>query len=144
MKDKPIPMLWLALTAGLLVSGAPAADPEIPNLVGTWIVEAEGGVLTRDTKPRENIHHRGEFSTLKGEAVIDQQQGRIFHGTFTSPRDRESFIGGITMDNKRIIFADEDGMLEGEIRSADRIEVTYRHVTPTDTVIGVGTFTRKP
>ncbi len=48
------------------------------------------------------------------------------------------------MDNKRFYFADEDGMLEGDFIDNDKLNIIYRHTTPTDTVIGVGTWTRKP
>ena len=135
--------IWLIL-AGLLMGGACSAASDIPNLVGTWMVEAEGGVLALTSGPREHIHHKGEFSKLKGEAVVTKQEGRIVHGVFTSPRAKESFIGAITMDNKRFYFADEDGMLEGDFIDNDKLNIIYRHTTPTDTVIGVGTWTRKP
>jgi hypothetical protein len=130
--------------AGLLMGGTCTAASDIPNLVGTWVVESEGGVLALPGGPRVNIHQRGEFSKLKGEAVVTKQEGRIVHGVFTSPRAKEQFIGAITMDNKRFYFADEDGMMEGDFIDNDKLNIVYRHVTPTDTVIGVGTWTRKP
>ncbi len=34
--------IWLIL-AGLMMGGACSAASDIPNLVGTWMVEAEGG-----------------------------------------------------------------------------------------------------
>ncbi len=77
--------IWLIL-AGLLMGGACSAASDIPNLVGTWMVETEGGVLALTNGPREHIHHKGEFSKLKGEAVVTKQEGRIVHGVFTSPR----------------------------------------------------------
>jgi hypothetical protein len=40
-------------------------------------------------------------------------------------------------------IADEDGFVDGDIVDDDRINVIYRHVSETDTVIGVGTLTRK-
>ncbi|MBK5966265.1 hypothetical protein CCR95_19785 [Thiocystis minor] len=133
----------LALAGWLLGSGLCAADSGIPNLVGTWAVEAEGGVLARGPDIRENTHHRGEFSTLKAEAVVNKQQGRVLHGVFTSPRGSEKFIAVIGLDNKTVAFADEDGLLDGEIVNDDRLNVIYRHVTATDTVVGVGAWIRK-
>ena len=135
--------LGLALVGWLLGGGLCAADSGIPNLVGTWVVEAEGGVLARGPDIRENTHHRGEFSTLKAEAVVNKQQGRVLHGVFTSPRGSEKFIAVIGLDNKTFAFADEDGFLDGDLVDDDRINVIYRHVSETDTVIGVGTLTRK-
>ena len=135
-------LFWLVL-AGLLMSGSCFAGSDIPNMVGTWVVESEGGVLAAASGPRERIHHKGEFSTLKGELVVVKQEGRIVHGIFSSPRAKEKFIGAITMDNKRFVYADEDGFLEGDFIDNVKLNIVYRHVTPTDTVIGVGTMTRE-
>ncbi len=133
---------WLVLT-GLLMGGTYSFAADIPYLVGNWVVETEGGVLASPSGPRENIHHSGEFSKLKGELVVTKQEGRIVHGVFTSPRAQENFIGAITMDNQRFFYADEDGMMEGDFVDNDKLNVVYRHVTPTDTVIGVGSMNRK-
>lgn len=120
-----------------------ADDSAIPNMVGTWTVKAEGGVLLKDSAPGPKTHHVGEFSTLTAEAVVTKQQGRVFHGTYKSPRATEKFIGAIGLDNKSFYYADEDGTMEGKIVNKDKMEVVYRHVTTSDTVIGVGTWTRK-
>ena len=119
------------------------ADSTIPDLVGTWTIKTEGGVLIKGNEPGLKTHHTGAFSTLNAEAVITKQQGRIMQGTFKSPKATENFIAAIGLDNKTLYYADEDGFLEGKIIDKDTIEVVYRHVTPADTVIGVGVFTRK-
>ncbi|WP_200374018.1 hypothetical protein [Thiocystis violacea] len=111
--------------------------------MGTWVIETEGGVLAKGADIREKTHHRGEFSTLKAQAVVTKPQGRVLHGVFTSPRATEKFMAVIGLDNKTVAFADEDGVLDGEIVNADRLNVIYRHISETDTVVGVGTFTRK-
>ncbi len=119
------------------------ADSGIPNLVGTWTVQAEGAVLLKAAAARVETHHSGDFSTLKAEAVVTKQQGRVLHGTFKSSKVTEKFVAVIAMDNKSIYFADEDGFMEGQISSKDKINVIYRHSSPTDTVVAVGTWTRK-
>ena len=53
------------------------AGPDIPNLVGTWMVKSEGGMLLKGKEPGPKTHHKGDFSALSGEAVIAKQQGRI-------------------------------------------------------------------
>lgn len=133
---------WLVLAALLFGSTCSSAS-EIPNLVGTWVVETEGGVLDLVGGPRETVHHSGEFSKLKAELEVTKQEGRIVHGVFTSPRAKERFIGAISMDNKRFYYADEDGMMDGEFVENNKMNIVYRHVTPTDTVIGVGSMSRK-
>lgn len=136
-------VIGIALLAFILTAGTCLADSAIPNLVGTWTVKTEGGVLLKGSASGPKTHHSGEFSTLTAETVVTRQQGRIFHGTFTSPKATEKFVGVIGMDNKSIYLADEDGFIEGKIVNNNRIESVYRHVTASDTVIGVGTWTRK-
>jgi hypothetical protein len=132
----------ITLSILLLGTGLCLADSGIPNLVGTWTVKTEGGVLSKGGDPGAKTHHSGDFSTLTAEAVVTKQQGRVLHGTFKSPKATENFIAVIGMDNKSFYYADEDGFLEGKI-SKDKLDVVYRHVTPTDTVVGVGTWTRR-
>jgi hypothetical protein len=118
------------------------AESAIPNMVGTWTVKAEGGVLLRGSTSGLKTHHTGEFSTLTAEAVVTKQQGRVFHGTFKSPKASESFIAAIGLDCKSVYYADEDGTMEGKIVNKNKMEVVYRHVTTSDTAIGVGTWIR--
>jgi hypothetical protein len=127
----------------LLGAGTCFAGSAIPNMTGTWAVKAEGGVLLKGSASGSKTHHTGEFSTLTAEAVVTKQQGRVLHGTYKSPKATENFIAVIGQDNKSFYYADEDGTMEGKIAGKDKIEVVYRHVTASDTVVGVGTWTRK-
>jgi len=133
----------IALFTFMFAAGTCLADSAIPNLVGTWTVKNEGAVISKDKAPGAKTHFSGEFSTLAAELAVTKQQGRVLHGTFTSPKATEKFVGVIGMDNKSIYLADEDGFIDGKIINKDRIDTVYRHATPTDTVIGVGTWTRK-
>ena len=136
-------VISFTLLAFLLGTGICFADSGIPNLVGTWTVQAEGGVLLKGVAHGAKTHHRGEFSTLKAEAVVTKQQGRVMHGIFKSQRAAEKFVAVIAEDNKSFYYADEDGFMEGNMVNKDTMNVIYRHVTANDTVIGVGTWTRK-
>jgi len=91
------------------------ADSDIPNLVGTWVLKSEGGVLLKEKEPGPKTLHKGAFSTLNAEAVVTKQQGRIIHGTVKSDKATKNFIGAIGTDNKTIYYADEDGFLEGKL-----------------------------
>ena len=119
------------------------ADSGIPNLVGTWMVKAEGGVILRGPEQGPNTHHKGEFSALNAEVVISKQQGRVVHGEFKSQRATEKFVAVIGHDNETLYYADQDGFLEGEIEDIDTVRVIYRHVGPNDVVAAVGVWTRK-
>ncbi len=132
------------LIATLFCVSVCVADSDIPNLVGTWTVKSEGGVLLKGKEQNPKTHQPGvPFSTLTAEAVITKQQGRIMQGTFKSARATEDFVAGIGHDNKSLYFADDDGFLEGKIIDKDTIQIVYRHVTPIDTMVAVGIWTRK-
>ena len=117
MKKIAISVILLVALFGM---GICFADSEIPNLVGTWSVQAEGAVLLKGAAHGAKTHHRGEFSTLKAEWVVTKQQGRVLHGIFKSPRATEKFVAVIALDNKSLYQADEDGFLEGQISNKDR------------------------
>jgi hypothetical protein len=136
-------VISFTLLAFLLGTAICFADSGIPNLVGTWTVRAEGGVILKGPAHGTKTHHRGEFSTLTAEAVVTKQQGRVLHGIFKSPRAAEKFVAVIAEDNKSFYYADEDGFMEGQISNKDTINLIYRHITANDTVIGVGTWKRK-
>jgi len=140
MKKITISVILLVVLFGM---GTCYAASDIPYLVGTWSVQAQGAVLLKGSANGSKTHHKGDFSTLKAEAVVTKQQGRVLHGTFKSQRATEKFVAVIAVDNKSFYFADEDGFMEGQISSKDQINVIYRHSTSTDTVVAVGTWTRK-
>jgi hypothetical protein len=136
-------LISFTLLAFLLGTGICFAESNIPNLVGTWTVQAEGGVILKGAVHGAKTHHRGEFSTLKAEWIVTKQQGRVLHGIFKSPRATEKFVAVIAEDNKSLYEADEDGFLEGQIGNNDKINIIYRHSTAADSVVAVGTMTRK-
>ena len=131
------------LIATLFCVSVCLADSDIPNLTGTWTTKSEAGLLIiKGNEPGPKTHHTQPFSNLNAEAVIDKQQGRIFHGTFKSHRATENFVGAIGLDNKTLYCSYEQGFLEGKIIDKDTIQIVYRHVTPTDSVVAVGVYTR--
>ena len=65
------------------------------------------------------------------------------HGTFKIlTGSTENFVGAIGLDNKTLYCSYEQGFLEGKIIDKDTIQIVYRHVTPTDSVVAVGVWTR--
>jgi hypothetical protein len=129
--------LLTALAATFCIAGS-----DIPNLVGTWAVKAEGGVIKKGNDLGSKTHYKDMFSVLEAEAVITKQQGRVLTGTFKSPTATENFMGVIGTDNKSFHYVDSDGFIDGKIMDKDTIEVVYRHVTPADTVVGIGIWKR--
>ncbi len=119
------------------------AEPVIPDMIGTWMIKAEGGVIAKKGVEDSKSHHSGDFSNIAAEFVVTKQQGRVFHGIFKSKKGSEALVGVIGMDNKSIFCADEDGFVEGRIISKNKVHGIYRHSTPTDSVVAVTVWTRK-
>ncbi|MDO9034605.1 MAG: hypothetical protein Q7U51_05310 [Methanoregula sp.] len=117
-------------------------ETSIPNLVGTWNVNAQGAVIQKYGAPGEWTHHSGQYSILTAQAIVTDQKDRVLHGTFKAPLGKEeSFIGVIGMDNKSFYYADQDGINDGQIVSNGQINMVYRQVSANDTVVAVGTWT---
>jgi hypothetical protein len=119
------------------------AAPVIPNLLGTWAVEGKGAVLCKVEASRCKTHHHGDFSDLNAVAQITRQQGRIFHGVFKSKFATERFVGTLGHDNATFYIVDEDGFTDGKIISPNLIQVIYRHTSDLDSVVDIGTWTRR-
>ena len=131
-----------SVLASLTVSRSVASNSPIPNLVGTWKVETEGVTILHDEQYHEKSHHASQFTKLTAEAVIQKQEGRRVVGIIKSPRYTEDFVGFISTDGKDFSYVDEDGILDGKIVSDNLIEVVYRHVSPTESVVASGTYKR--
>jgi len=138
--------LAIASTTTLAFAGtlsAVLAAPVIPNLLGTWSVEGKGAVLCKVEASRCKTHHHGEFSDLNAVAQITRQQGRVFHGVFKSKFATERFVGTLGHDNATFYTVDEDGFTDGKIISPNQIQVVYRHTSDLDSVVDIGTWTRR-
>lgn len=120
-----------------------AANPSpIPNLVGTWKVDTVGATILHSDQYSPKSHHTKQFSTLQAEAIIQRQEGRRFIGIFKSPRYTEKIAGVISPDGKEFFYVDEDGFLDGKIINPNKMEVVYRHISKSESVVASGTYTR--
>jgi len=138
--------LAMASVATLVSAGtfsAALAAPAIPSMIGTWTVEGKGAVLCKVEASRCKTHHHGDFSDLNAVAQITKQQGRVFHGVFKSKYATEKFVGTLGHDNASVSMVDEDGFTDGKIISPNQIQVVYRHTSDLDSVVDIGTWTRR-
>jgi hypothetical protein len=114
-----------------------------PDLTGTWIVKAEGGSLLKSDTPGQYSHYLTRYNNLTATWVITNQTGRVVQGNFISATgNNERAVGVISMDNRNLYIADMDGFLDLHIINDDLMTLVYRHVTPNDSVVSVGTWTR--
>ena len=133
----------VAIGASLTANQSFASNSPIPNLIGIWKVNTEGATVLHGENYSTKSHHTNQFTTLTAEAVIHKQEGRRVIGVFKSPRYSEKFAGVISVDGKSFAYVDEDGSLDGKIINNNLIEVVYRHISPTESVVASGTYTRK-
>ena len=136
-------ILSVFLVLFLFGSGLCFAESSIPNLVGTWTIQAEGAVVSKSDEAGVFTHHSGNFSSINAKLVITKQEGRVFHGTFTSKKMSETFAGVIGMDNKTFYLVDQDGISDGMIIDNDNATCVYRHVSDKDSVVAVATWVRE-
>ncbi len=112
-------------------------------MIGTWTVEGKGAVLCKVEASRCKTHHHGNFSDLNAVAQITRQQGRVFHGLVKSKYATEKFVGTLGYDDASLYMVDEDGFTDGKIINPNLIQVVYRHTSDLDSVVDIGTWTRR-
>ena len=135
--------IGILLVVFLFGTGVCFAEAEIPNLLGTWEVQSEAGVIFKESTAGTWTHHRQEYSRLTAELVVTKQEGRVVYATFTSKLAAEKMTGVIGWDNKTIYFVDADGFTDATLVSNDKITCIYRHVGDKDAVAAAGVWTRK-
>lgn len=136
-------IIGVLLLAFLLSTGVCFAEPEIPNLVGTWAVQSEGTHLNKGDATGTWSHYRDGANTLTAELIVTKQQGRVLYATITSKNASENAVAVIGWDNKTVYFADQDGFTDATIVSNNKMTYIYRHVGEKDSVVAAGIMTRK-
>jgi hypothetical protein len=133
----------LALFALVSATSVAVAEDGIPSLLGQWNTESTGGMLLHGKKQGAITHWEPKQKVLKGRIDVTGQDGRFVSGTYTSARGSEKFIGMLSADGKTLYAADMDGIWDVRIVDNDTLEIVYRHVKPTDTVVAIGTGKRQ-
>lgn len=132
----------------LLTAGGPAMAQEVVNLKGTWTPAKGVHIIDGPSKhgasgtvpaPSGDTHrtHASKF-TFRFEG----QEGRKFWGVLSSDKVSEKFIGAISVDGKRFVMADEDGVFNGTVVDSDTLDYCYSHITPTDRAVACGLLIR--
>ena len=140
----------VAISVGILASAvsvaghkSSAASAPIPNLIGTWMVRAEGAALPMGSISGGEGRPDSKFFTFTAEATIKAQDGRRVAGILTSGSNTERFVGVIGIDGKTFTYVDEGGSLSGQIVSQNAINASYSHLKSNDKVVSSGTWIRK-
>lgn len=111
------PAVLTAVAAVWLAGIAPvrAADPRIPDLVGTW------------SGDNHTISDKKGLKTWKKTITITEQTDRRFRGHFIYAAGRKDFFGVIYPDNVSMtwVASDSKGYNHGRILGPDRIAACY-------------------
>jgi hypothetical protein len=121
----------------------------VPDLRGTWIPTEGAHIVEGPTR-----HHTSGTEPVLGHASLrrhtskfvfrfEGQEGRTFWGVLSSGKVSETLIGAISVDGKRFVITDEDGMFNGTVVDNDTLEYSYCHVTPTDRCVASGLLIRQ-
>ncbi|MYL83719.1 hypothetical protein GTA51_11335 [Desulfovibrio aerotolerans] len=131
------------LFALILTSSIAWAGGKVPSLVGKWNVESSGGMMLNGEKEGKETHWTAGQKALKGQIDITSQEDRFVVGTYTSARGSEKFIAMITPDGKYMYASDTDGFFDCKIANKDKLEIVYRHVKATDSVVATSVAKRQ-
>jgi hypothetical protein len=126
-----------ALAAGFAAAALAipvASAAELPDLVGTWKLSGDMRISVR---LGEASDHDPEYASPDIGApaepwdfVIDEQNGRGFHGYALSPQGKkEPYVGVVSHDSTRLLMAGMEGGLYGEI-VGDEIEFCFMDHDP--------------
>jgi hypothetical protein len=135
-------LAWIVLLATLTAAPAAAQQGAIPDLRGTWKGTSESIILGAG-----NPHHAAPPSTeprlnsVAFTVTIDKQDGRLFSGTFSSPRGSEKFVAAISRNNT-ILLVDDDGYTVGTILAPSRMEWCYMHRSQTTSMVSCTKLTK--
>ena len=140
-----------AILAGLFLCApavAFAADPAVPDMRGTWKVEAISIVTgagnhhpadapppAEGTKPR--------LRKFEATMQVTGQEGVRFWGTLTSKAYKEDVIATFTGEGERFIAVNSAGYFSGNVLASGSARYCYQQVEPTLHVAACGTMTRE-
>src|SRR3954447_18738144 len=116
------------------------AQGSIPDLRGTWKGESESVVFGAGAHP----HHGSgpQEGATRFTSRTDQQDGRVFSGTFSSDRDKETIIGVLSRSGT-IFMVDDDGYDVATLLAPNRLEMCYLHLSSASRVASCTEFTRQ-
>jgi hypothetical protein len=119
------------------------AGENVPSLLGKWTTESTGGMMMNGEKQSSETHWEKNQRNLKGILEFTSQEGQFVTGTYTSSRSSEKFIGMISSNGKLLFVVDSDGMWDCKIVDNDTMEIVYRHVKPSDSVVAIALAKRQ-
>ena len=137
-------LAWIVLLATLTAAPAAGQQGAIADLRGTWKGQSESIILGTG-----NPHHAAtpsaepRLNSVAFTVTIDKQDGRVFAGTFSSPRGDEKFVAAISRNNT-ILVVDDDGYTVGTVLAPNRMEWCYMHLSQATRLVFCTELTKQP
>ena len=121
-------ILLVGGVVALAASMAAAAEVSPPDVRGTWKGDSET-ILLGTGNPHHNPNEAPapQLRSVPFTLVVDQQDGRRFSGTFSSPRSSEKVVAVFSRDGT-IYLVDDEGYTHGTMLAPDRMELCYMYV----------------
>jgi len=129
LRGSRVPSILLAGgVVALAATIAAAAEVSPPDVRGIWKGDSETILLgTGNPHHGPNQEPAPQLRSVPFTLVIDQQDGRRFSGTFSSPRSSEKVVAVISRDGT-IYLVDDEGYTHGTMLAPDRMELCYMYV----------------
>jgi|GEM_PF-2115645 hypothetical protein len=104
----------ICLSFAALAGASHAAEPEIPNILGTW--KPSAGAYTRSGTETKKSPPAFFQQPLQNEIRFLEQKGRSFHGVTKSANGAELHLAGvISRDGKSFVISADKGIGTGTI-----------------------------
>jgi hypothetical protein len=137
-------MLAVLVTIALVIPGLVMAAGDVPDLRGTWT----GHLVGMKHGKGDPKSHRVDKGLRKLTAVdmtlkIDFQEGRVFSGTHSSAKNKETVIGVIRSDNKSVVMTDDDSFFFGKLLAPDKLELVWSEVEYPEHGAGIAIYSKK-
>lgn len=127
--------------AGLAVSAQ--AQDAYPDLKGTWVGKGSAVVMGAPQHHEKGPAKTPRLSEQTFTFKITDQTGGRFWGTMETPKGKETVIGILAPDKKRVLLASGEGTADGALLDANTFEWCYDHHTKNSIVVACNTVRRE-
>jgi hypothetical protein len=120
-----------------------AAQTAVPDLRGTWKGESESILLGGGNPHHAPTQNEPQLRSVAFTLTVDNQDGRRFSGTFSSPRSSEKIVAVMSRSGT-IFMADDEGYAHGTMLAPNRMELCYLHVSGASRIASCAELTKQP
>lgn len=127
-----------------IIVNAVSADEKIPNFVGDWVVKSEAAVYgAGGFHPADVYNSPFRVHNFEIHFLVDEQQGRSFHGRLVSGKTSQNLVGSIAQDGKSGVMASEGGVFQFMMKSKNSLVYCFAQTQPNLLVAACNSAERK-